>query len=139
MIISGTIRNAVKLDEEIYTNYVVTEKYYDIGTTIISVPNEVKNTELPFIFNLYVQKGIRHLNDEQTRRWIKDRITPPSRQNIGMILKEVGIKQYDEFEILIYNKGRSCMDEFYLEECSPDLLNSYINQENNYELENDNI
>lgn len=103
------------------------------------IPDEVKNTELPFIFNIYVQKGIRHLNDEQTRRWIKDRITPPSRQNIGMILKEVGIKQYDEFEILIYNKGRSCMDEFYLEECSLDLLNSYINQENNYELENDNV
>ena len=36
--------NTIKAGEEVYTKYVVTEKYYDIGNTIISVPDEVKNS-----------------------------------------------------------------------------------------------
>ncbi len=41
---------------------------------------------------------------------------PPDRQNIGMILREVGMRYYSEFPLLVYTDGRCSMDEFFLEE-----------------------
>lgn len=38
--------NVIKSGEEVYTSYVITEKYYDIGSTVINVPDEVKNNAI---------------------------------------------------------------------------------------------
>lgn len=81
------------------------------------IPKEVEPDDLPITFCLYALQGYRKLNDEQTRRWVKARIIPPERQNIGMILRNMERTEYDEFEMLMHCQGKSCMDDFCLEEC----------------------
>lgn len=39
---------------------------------------------------------------------------PPERQNIGQILRANGLKEYDEFPLLLKNDGRCCQDECYI-------------------------
>ena len=47
---------------------------------------------------------------------MRERVVPPDRQNIGMILRELGMGYYSEFPLLVYTGGRCAMDEFFLEE-----------------------
>lgn len=64
----------------------------------------------------FVRKGVYDVDDYWARRFVKERVIPPERQNIGSILRTIGAPYYTEFAILEYCGGRCCMDEFYLEE-----------------------
>lgn len=79
------------------------------------MPEGVDFGHQPSVFSILSEKK-RLINDREVRMWVKDRIVPPERQNIGEILRNVGIETYDEFEILKFCKGRSCMDAFEMED-----------------------
>ena len=82
----------------------------------IFIPESIHPDDLPAILGLFARKGIREIEDKWARRFVKERVVPSDRQNIGMILREVGMSYYDEFPLLVYTRGRCCMDDFYLEE-----------------------
>lgn len=71
---------------------------------------------MPAIPGELVKMGIRSIDDKWARRFVKERVVPPDRQNIGMIMRKVGMEYYSEFPLLVYCSGRCCMDDFYLEE-----------------------
>ncbi|MDE5696735.1 MAG: hypothetical protein K2I96_04865 [Lachnospiraceae bacterium] len=82
----------------------------------ISIPASVNPDDLPAIPGALARKGIREIEDKWARRFVKERVVPPDRQNIGMILREAGMGYYSEFLLLVYTSGRCAMDEFYIEE-----------------------
>ncbi len=82
----------------------------------ISIPPSVNPDNLPAIPGILARKGIREIEDKWARRFVKERVVPPDRQNIGMILREVGMSYYSEFPLLVYTDGRCAMDDFFLEE-----------------------
>lgn len=57
-----------------------------------------------------------YADDYFARKFVKERVAPPERQNIGSIMRKIGITRYREFDLLMYNNGRSCQDDFVLEE-----------------------
>ena len=84
----------------------------------IDIPKNVTVKESPFMMSLFLKKGIRHMNPDWSMKWVQSRIIPSSRQNIGEILRVNGMQAYDEHALLLKNEGRSCQDEFYLEQIS---------------------
>lgn len=82
----------------------------------VSIPASVNPDDLPAILGILARKGIREVEDKWARRFVKERVVPPDRQNIGMILREAGMGYYSEFLLLVYTSGRCAMDEFYIEE-----------------------
>lgn len=44
--------------------------------------------------------------------WVRQRIVPPDRQNIGQILKANGLEEYDEFSLLMFGSGRCAQDDY---------------------------
>ena len=82
----------------------------------IDVPDDVEAGEAPLIISDFISKNERHIGDEWSRRWVRERVIPSERQNIGQILRENGMDHYDEFEFLLMNQGRSCQDECYISE-----------------------
>ena len=82
----------------------------------IDIPEDVTEQEAPFMMSLFVRRGIRHIGPEWSIRWIRERVVPSSRQNIGQILRENDMQVYDEYALLVKNEGRSFQDECYLEE-----------------------
>ncbi|MDE7477936.1 MAG: hypothetical protein K2M91_08295 [Lachnospiraceae bacterium] len=82
----------------------------------VSIPESVNPDDLPAILGILARKGIREIDDKWARIFVKERVVPPERQNIGMILREVGMRYYSEFPLLVYTSGRCSMDEFYIEE-----------------------
>lgn len=82
----------------------------------IDIPKDVTEREAPFMMSLFVKRGIRHIGADWSMRWVRERIVPSSRQNIGQILRENNMKNYDEHLLLIKNEGRSCQDDYHIEE-----------------------
>lgn len=91
---------------------------YNTDTDEYSIDIEINYPieQLPAILAAYKSIGKVNLNNEEALRFVKARVIPAERQNIGQILRKIGVPYYSEFFILDYTKGRCCMDEFYLEE-----------------------
>ncbi len=80
----------------------------------IDIPENVSSMEIPFMMSLFLKKGIHRIDSDWSMRWVRSRIIPSSRQNIGEILRVNGMDSYDEHKLLLKNEGRSCQDEFYI-------------------------
>ena len=82
----------------------------------IEIPETVKSYEAPPILSDFIKRKQYRIGKEWSYRWVKERVTPSERQNIGQILKANQMLEYDEFKFLVKNEGRSCQDEFYIEQ-----------------------
>lgn len=109
-------RFAVK--NKIYADKTVAYLLYDEDKRAyrIEVPEDVRSVEAPPIIADFIERGQKEIGEEWSLRWVKQRVIPPERQNIGQILRENGMAYYDEFPLLRMNQGRCCQDECYLVE-----------------------
>lgn len=76
--------------------------------------------DVPLMFSPFVERGERTIPERWVRAWVDERIAPPSRQNIGEVLREHGLDEYDALELLLSGEGRSSQDGFYLREITDD-------------------
>ena len=68
----------------------------------------------PFILSGFVKKGKYSADSIWSGKFVNQRIIPPDRQNLGSILRDNGLKEYDEFKLLQLSEGRCAQDELYL-------------------------
>ena len=68
----------------------------------------------PLMFTAYVKKGIYTIPRDVSLLWIRERVIPNSRQNIGDILRNHRLKEYDEMKLLELSHGRCSQDSLYL-------------------------
>lgn len=54
------------------------------------------------------------VNSYWSKIWVEQRIVPPDRQNIGEILRDNHLKEYDEYALLMLAMGRCAQDDYYL-------------------------
>ena len=78
--------------------------------------------DAPLLLSGFVERGEYSINSYWSGVWVKQRIIPAERQNIGEILKENNLSIYDEYEFLKLSNGRCVQDDYYLEEISDGLL-----------------
>ena len=67
-------------------------------------------------FHIFLEKGERVINKDWTKRYVEERTIPIDRQNIVDILRDAKMKYYNELLLFIKAKGKSSMDNYYLEE-----------------------
>ena len=87
---------------------------YDGQDFTIELPEEADPWELPLLLSSACQKGMRHIEADWARAWVQQRIIPPNRHNIQQILRRYGLRQYNEFQLLMLNQGRCTQDSYYL-------------------------
>ena len=101
--------------------------YYEKAKAFyIELPDEADPWDTPPILSSFVKKGEHSVNSYWSRFWVLQRIIPPDRQNIGQVLKENGLIEYDEFRLLMLAMGRCAQDDCYLEEIQEDALPKYL-------------
>ncbi len=89
--------------------------YYEMEKRFyIELPDDADEWETPLLLASFVKKGERTVNSYWSRVWVQQRIVPTDRQNIGQVLKDNGLKEYDEFELLLLSMGRCAQDDYYL-------------------------
>lgn len=69
----------------------------------------------PEVYREYMDHGARRFTGEPVHEFICSRVEPPGRMNIGQILDDMGLVQYDPVAMFIWHKGRCCMDKFRIE------------------------
>lgn len=92
-----------------YLLYYETEKRF-----YIELPDDADIWETPLLLSSFVKRGQRTVNSYWSKIWVQQRIVPQDRQNIGMVLRDNGLNQYDEFDLLMLSMGRCAQDDYYL-------------------------
>lgn len=80
----------------------------------IEIPKETDPWDLPFILFDFAQKGQYTIDAVWSMGWVRQRIVPTDRQNLGQILRENGLSEYDEYKLLMLSHGRCEQDGCYL-------------------------
>ena len=66
----------------------------------IEIPKEQDERKLPMLLRASVSKGIYVLDPKFSMVWVRNRLVPCDRQNIGQFLKSYGLNNYREDLIL---------------------------------------
>lgn len=80
--------------------------------------------DVPAIFAAFVARGEKDIPSEWVQAWVDERVAPPSRQNIGEVLRSHGLMEYDSAVLLASGAGRSSQDGFYLREIGTSVKNA---------------
>ena len=78
------------------------------------MPEDSDPWDVPIILSSFVKEGQYTVNSYWSRIWVQQRIVPSDRQNIGQILRDNGLRTYDEYELLMLSQGRCEQDDCYL-------------------------
>lgn len=101
----------------------------------IEIPGNIDYWEAPPIMDSFIKRGKLTVDTMYSRKWVENRIVPPERQNIGMILRDNHLDHYDEFKLLLKGTGRCAQDDFYIEKTSIDEIPAEIRQRVNKNIE----
>lgn len=88
----------------------------------IELPENADPWETPLLLASFLKRGEKTVNSYWSLMWVRQRIVPSDRQNLGQVLKENGLDEYDEFELLMAGKGRCAQDDYFLDEISEEEL-----------------
>ena len=110
--------------------------YYEINRKFyIELPENADPWETPLLLASFVKNGEQSINSYWSRVWVQQRIVPSDRQNIGQILRDNGLKSYDEFALLILASGRCEQDDYYLVPIAESALPAQIVRRLNRKIE----
>ena len=85
----------------------------------IEIDESATVDDVPAFFIPFLEKGERLIGGDLALRWLRERIVPSGRQNLGEVLKAAGLNEYDEIELLRVGKGKSSHDSFLVREIDP--------------------
>ena len=80
----------------------------------IELPENADVWETPLLLDSFVKRGETTVNSYWSKIWVQQRIVPTDRQNIGEILRDNHLKEYDEYELLMLAMGRQPANSFPL-------------------------
>lgn len=87
---------------------------------IIELSEKLDEWDAPLLFQKYVREKNYTILNHEAKLWINERVIPSGRQNIGAILKNAKLKEYNELTLLSLSKGKCSQDSCYLVEVSED-------------------
>ncbi len=101
--------------------------YFDAGKRFyIELPEKSDPWETPILLSSFLKKGWHSIDSEWSEMWVRERIIPPDRQNLGQILRDNHMKAYDEFRMLLLTQGRCSQDDCYLSETAIDKIPEWL-------------
>ena len=92
----------------------------------IELPDSADSWNLPLLLSSFADHGEYSINSAWSRRFVQQRIVPQDRQNIGQILVDNGLSEYDEFSLLMLSMGLCEQDDCYLEEVSAEQIPDFL-------------
>ena len=61
----------------------------------IELPDDADPWETPLLLSSFAKRRVRTINAYWSKMWVQQRIVPTDRQNLGEILKDNGLEEYD--------------------------------------------
>lgn len=92
----------------------------------VELMEELDEWEAPPMFLGHVKKKTYSIDSVWSMKWVRQRIIPVDRQNLGSILRDNHLKAYDEYRLLMLSEGRCAQDEEYIRPAATDMLPAEI-------------
>ena len=92
----------------------------------LDMPDGTDPWTVPFILSSFAQRGQWRMGPDWSKRWVESRLVPKNRQNLGEILRENGLEDYDTLRLLEMTGGRNSQDDCYLEPLQPSEAPSWF-------------
>ena len=109
------LRNFVLRDGNLGDRQVGTFAYDTVEKQFtMTIMEDVPKADLPLSIEGFVSRNKYVLSHADVLRWIRGRICPPGRHNIREILRDNGLQEYDEFDLLMVTGAKCDKDELYL-------------------------
>ena len=105
-IVDGSRRNAKPCARLTYDESADTVK--------IDIADDANENDVPMLFDAFVARGEKEVDGGWAKRWVAERTVPPSRQNLGEVLKAHNLEFYDAFKLFEAAEGRCAQDDFYI-------------------------
>lgn len=125
------IREDEILKDLAYLIYYEKEKQF-----YIELPEDADPWETPLLLSSFAKRGKKTVDAFWSKLWVQQRIIPSDRQNLGQILKENGLTEYDEYSLLMLADGRCAQDDYYLAPLTEQDLPEYIKKRYQMKIEN---
>lgn len=93
---------------------------------IIELCADLEEWDAPLLFQKMVREKKYTIPTDVSLMWVKERVVPSGRQNIGTILKNHKLKEYSEMALLNLSKGRCSQDSCYIVEIQEEQIPSDI-------------
>lgn len=100
--------------------------YEKVNDYIIELDDALDEWSAPLLFMGLVKKGIYTVPKDLSKLWVEGRVIPSGRQNIGLILKNAGMKEYNEAKLLKASKGKCSQDSDYVKEMKASELPDWV-------------
>ena len=91
---------------------------------IIELQDYLDEWTAPLLFTSFVKDSVYTIPREISLLWVRERVIPSGRQNIGSILSNHKLKEYDEMKFLELSSGRCSQDSLYIRKI--DELPDYV-------------
>ena len=85
----------------------------------IDISENARKEDVPMLFVPFVRENKLHIGDKWAKRWIEERIVPPSRQNLGEVLRANDLEFYDAMALFVAGDGKCEQDDFFIREVKP--------------------
>lgn len=85
---------------------------------VIELHDGLDEWTAPLMFTAFIKKGIYTIPRDISLMWIRERVIPNSRQNIGDILRNHRLKEYDEMKLLELSHGRCSQDSLCIKKAN---------------------
>lgn len=91
--------------------------YYEgCSEFIIELQENLDEWTAPLLLTSFVKNGTFTIPRDISFLWVKERVIPSGRQNIGAILNTHKLKHYDEMKFLEISRGKCSQDSMFIEE-----------------------
>ena len=110
------MKNFEIFDAELGRSIGVLLYYEGKSEFIIELQKDLDEWTAPLLLTGFVKKGVFTIPRDISFLWVKERVIPSGRQNIGAILDTHKLKRYDEMKFLEISKGKCSQDHLFIKE-----------------------
>lgn len=96
--------------------------YEKAESFIVELCEDLDEWDAPLLFQGLVKRGIYTIPRDISILWVRERVIPSGRQNIGSILKNHKLKEYSEMAFFQLSKGKCSQDGCYITEISEEQI-----------------
>ncbi|MBR0400402.1 MAG: hypothetical protein IJH95_06285 [Mogibacterium sp.] len=98
------------------------------GEYCIELNPGVRAEDFPIFMASFINRNIFTVDPEWSRRWVESRVIPTDRQNLGMVLRENRMKEYNLLRLLILGEGRCSQDDCAVRPADERYLPDWVRQ-----------
>lgn len=101
--------------------------YYETARDfMIELQDDLDEWTGPLLFSVFLKQQIYTVPRKESLMWVKERVIPAERQNINTILKNHGLREYDEMKLLELSHGRCSQDSLCIKKL--EIIPAYVSE-----------